>query len=620
MDSPLFARRNRTADPEVPGDLCLGVIGSGGDGVITSGEIVEGLLSSRGLHCILTKRFGPQIRGGESFVQLRTSAEPLPTAGDALDLLVVFSWKDYQQFRSELQLAPNAVIVHDPDDKSRGDVELPFGGSSKDCSGRMAIEVPFAALAKAAGLAKNKNMVMLGVLSSMIGFAREGLEAKIEQRFGKKGGDVVQGMHAALAQGFEHAEAEVTLSVSRAFLNHESAAKCAMTGNDAIAFGALYAGCRFFAGYPITPSTEIMEFMSKYLPQHGGRCVVVEDEISAIGMCVGASFAGVKAMTGTSGPGLSLMSEILGLASISELPLVIANVQRVGPSTGIPTKSEQSDLFHSAFGGHGDAARVVIAPCDVEDCFDVTVKAFFIAERFHLPVIILSDQNIGQRRESIEASSVIDELAGFMKRNERKEPAEVDGPFLRYVETDDHVPLIASPGIKGGMYQTSGLEHDERGRPVSSYEGHERMSKRRQHKLHRVSREFRFLRWFGPKEADVGIIAWGSSKGPVKEAVNAANASGKKVAALIPQIVYPVPSEQIREFVEAMKRVVVVELSANAQFYQLIHSAVNLPTDSISYARPGGNPLRVNEIARLIERALGPDEGDPQQAEEGGAA
>lgn len=618
MDSPLFSLKNRPKDPDMPGDLCLGVIGSGGDGVITSGEIVEGLLSSRGLHCILTKRFGPQIRGGESYVQLRTSAEPLPTAGDALDLLVVFSWKDYRLFRSELRLGPNAVIIHDPDDKTKDTVDLPFGAESEDGAGRTAIEVPFAALAKSVGLSQNKNMVMLGVLSSMIGLPREGLEARIDLRFSKKGADVVAAMRTAVTAGFEHAAAEVSLSIERAFLKHLGPSKCAMTGNDAIAFGALYAGCRFFAGYPITPSTEIMEFMSKYLPQHGGRCVVVEDEISAIGMCVGASFAGVKAMTGTSGPGLSLMSEILGLASISELPLVIANVQRVGPSTGIPTKSEQSDLFHSAFGGHGDAARVVIAPCDVEDCFDVTVKAFFIAERFTLPVIILSDQNIGQRRESIEASSVLDELAGFVKRNERRVPLEVDGPFLRYADTEDHVPMIASPGIKGGMYQTSGLEHDERGRPVSSYEGHERMAKRRQNKLHRVSREFRFLRWYGPEEADVGIIAWGSSKGPVKEAVNAANASGQKVAALIPQIVYPVPSEQIREFVAAMKRVVVVELSANAQFYQLIHSAVNLPINTISYARPGGNPLRVSEISGLIERALGPDADGTPKDEEGG--
>jgi 2-oxoglutarate ferredoxin oxidoreductase subunit alpha len=301
------------------------------------------------------------------------------------------------------------------------------------------------------------------------------------------------------------------------------------------------------------------------------------------------------------------MSEMMGLAGIAELPVVIANVQRVGPSTGIPTKSEQSDLFHSAFGGHGDNARVVIAPCDVEDCFDVTVKAFYIAERFQLPVIVLSDQLIGQRKETIDPSAIINDVQGFIKTNERRQPAEIEGPFMRFAENEDNVPHISVPGTPGGMFQMSGLEHDERGRPTSSYPYHEKMSRRRRHKLYRIGREFQFLRWIGPKEADVGILAWGSSKGAVKEAVRVANQNGKKVAALIPQILYPVPAEQIAEFVAAVKRLVVVELSANSQFLQLIHSAVNLPHDTISYARPGGNPLRVSEITSLIEQALDPN-------------
>lgn len=596
-------------------DLTFGVVGSGGDGVITAGEVVEGALSNQGLHCFMIKSFGPQIRGGESYVQVRTSALPLATEGDELDLLIVLSWKDYRLFDAEIKLKKNAIVLHDPADKTQKDVELPFG----DGKTPTAVEVPFAQLAKDSGNLRNKNMVMLGVLSSTANISRDGLEAKIKGRFGKKGAEVTDSMLAAFATGFDYAEKNLDKHAARPFFSERKAPMCVMTGNDAVAFGALYAGCRFFAGYPITPSTEIMEFMSRYLPRYGGRCIEVEDEIAAIGMCIGASFAGVKSMTGTSGPGLSLMTEMLGLASIAELPIVIANVQRVGPSTGIPTKSEQSDLFHSAYGGHGDASRVVIAPCDVEDCFDVTVKAFFIAERYQLPVIILSDQMIGQRKESIDPGNVIDELEGFIQRNVRKQPEKLEGKFMRFADTDDDVPVIAVPGTPDAMYQISGLEHTESGRPTSSYAYHERMAKRRARKLERVSREFRFLRWIGPRSADVGILAWGSSKGVVKDAVNQANQNGIRVAALIPQIVYPVPAEQIAEFIAAMKRIVVVELSMNAQFFHVINSAVNLPEDTISYARPGGNALRVSEVLDLINEALDPERHRPA-LRQGGAA
>lgn len=599
IDHPHFDFAQGPHSQAFADDFTFGIVGSGGDGVITAGDAVERALSHQGLYCILTKSFGPQIRGGEALVQLRASDSPLATEGDALDLLIVLSWKDYRRFLHEVKLKQGAILILDPDDPLHRDVDLPVASDQL----RHVIEVPFARLARQSGSSQNKNMIVLGVLAQIAHIPLDNLKQKIAGRFERKPKEVVDGMLAAIDLGEHHAAEHLALALHLPFMKSVTPAKCVMTGNEAIGLGALYAGCRFLAGYPITPSTEVMDFMSRYLPRYGGRAVQAEDEIAAIGMCLGASFAGVKAMTATSGPGLSLMSEMLGLASNAELPLVIANVQRVGPSTGIPTKSEQSDLLHAAFGGHGDASRVVIAPCDVEDCFDVTVKAFFIAERYQLPVIILSDQLIGQRKEAIKPEGVINQAEGFVIRNVRRQPKTLEGGFLRYADTVDDVPLITTPGTPGGTYQISGLEHDERGRPTSSFTHHDKMARRRRRKLERISREFQFLRWYGLEEADIGILAWGSSKGAVKDAVRKANSKGMSVAALIPQIVYPVPAKQIRAFVKAMKRIAVIELSSNAQFLQLIHSAVNLPRDTISYARPGANPLRVEEVLDVIEGA-----------------
>src|SRR5581483_7856358 len=218
---------------------------------------------------------------------------------------------------------------------------------------------------------------------------------------------------------------------------------------DAIAYGALHAGCRFYAGYPITPSSEILHWMAEWLPRYGGVCVQSEDEMAALGMVLGASFAGAKAMTSSSGPGISLMSELIGLASTAEIPCVIVNCQRGGPSTGIPTKTEQADLQQALYGTHGDAPRIVMAPADVEDCFDTAVLAFLVAEKYQIPVIILSDQFLAQRVECVAR----ERLSGFRLEAQRLMPRAGDfktGTFPRYALTASGVSPMSIPGIAGG--------------------------------------------------------------------------------------------------------------------------------------------------------------------------
>jgi 2-oxoglutarate ferredoxin oxidoreductase subunit alpha len=375
----------------------------------------------------------------------------------------------------------------------------------------------------------------------------------------------------------------------------KSEPKVLMSGNEASALGAIEAGCRFFAGYPITPSSEILHYLGEWLPRLGGTCLQTEDELAAIGAVVGASFAGAKAMTSTSGPGLSLMSEMIGLSAMAEVPSVIVNVQRGGPSTGIPTKSEQSDLWHSLYGSHGDTPRVVLACTDVADSFHATVDGFNIAEEFQIPVIVLSEQSIAQCRETIEASELTHGVVG------RRMATGADlEEYRRYRVTEDGVSPMSVPGIRGGEYQTNGLEHDEQGRPSSMFTTHETMNAKRFRKLDAIAKKYRLFTRFGPENPDLGILCWGSSVGVVREAVDRLTARGVRVAAFAPRILMPLPAEEMQKFVDASKELLVIELTYAAQFYKYLRSELDLPKSTRVYARSGGKNLSVSEVIAQV--------------------
>jgi 2-oxoglutarate ferredoxin oxidoreductase subunit alpha len=329
--------------------------------------------------------------------------------------------------------------------------------------------------------------------------------------------------------------------------------------------------------------------------------VQTEDELAAIGAVVGGSFAGAKSMTATSGPGLSLMSEMIGLSSIAEIPSVIFNVQRGGPSTGIPTKSEQSDLDHALHGSHGDTPRVVLACCDVEDAFHTTVDAFNIAEEFQVPVIVLSDQLIAQRRETVVAASLVHDVV-----ERRIALPAANAEYKRYADTEDGVSPMTMPGIAEGMYQTNGLEHDELGRPSSMYVVHERMNAKRYRKLDAIAKRYPLFRCFGADRLEslsytMGILCWGSSAGTVRDAVERMNAEGARVAAFVPRMLAPLPAAELQSFIDRCERILVVELSHSAQFHRYLRSQVDLPrgrTDVL--ARSGGKALTVSEVVDRV--------------------
>jgi len=562
-------------------ETTFSIVGSGGDGAVAAGDILSMACARDGLHVIKTEAYGPQIRGGESSCTVRISSSRIYAQSDEVDALIVFNWADFGRFRSEISLSKDAFILHEADDKAPD--EISSGGT------RQVIPVPFNKLAP-----KGKNILALGILAELFGLPAGAIRAAIAQRFAKKAQAVIDANLAGFDRGVAYCS-ELPKPAKR--LDYVKApAQLLMSGNEASAVAAIDAGCRFFAGYPITPSSEILHFLADWLPKIGGSTLQTEDELAAIGAVVGGSFAGVKSMTATSGPGLSLMAEILGLSSIAEIPAVIVNVQRGGPSTGIPTKSEQSDLMHALYASHGDTPRVVLACNDVEDSYHATVDAFNIAEEFQIPVILLSDQSIAQRRETIRPESLEHEVIERRLAHDLTE-------YKRYRLTDDGVSPMTVPGQAGGMFQTNGLEHDEQGRPNSMHIVHERMNEKRFRKLDAIAKKYsKLFTRFGPAKADIGILCWGSSTGPVREAVDQLNAEGIRVAAFVPKLLMPLPVTELEKFISDCEQLVVLELSYSKQFYTYLRTQVDLPKNRTHvYARSGGSALRVSEVLHQVK-------------------
>ena len=577
-------------------DLTFAIVGSGGDGVITVGDMMAQAGASEGLHVMKVEAYGPQIRGGESSCTVRLSADPIFAQGDLVQVLVVFNWADFARFRGEIICAENAVILYEATDETPHDqIDL---GPIEEVKW---VPVPFIELAKeAAGTTLAKNIVTLGLLGELFSLPIGAMERAIKGKFSKKKEAVLEANIKGFEAGIKHASKIEEAATGMRLQYSPGEPMLLMSGNELCAVAALHAGCRFFAGYPITPSSEVLHLLSEWMPKVGGYLVQTEDELSAIGAVIGGSFSGVKSMTATSGPGLALMTEMLGLASMAEIPAVIIDVQRGGPSTGLPTKSEQSDLWQALWGSHGDAPRVVLAPADVEDCFHATVAAFNIAEEAQMPVIVLSDQFIAQRSETLSMLTLDHEVIG------RQVPSAGDlREYKRYKDTKSGISPMSWPGMKGGEYQTNGLEHEEDGSPSSMYLVHEKMNAKRYRKLRAVRAKYSFFRRYGAEKADVGIICWGSSKGPVKEAVQNATARGERVSAFVPQLLYPFPYHEFNEYLKTVDNVVVIELSYSAQFYKYLQTFLNLPeARTFVYKRSGGKNLTVGEVEDKIQKVL----------------
>jgi 2-oxoglutarate ferredoxin oxidoreductase subunit alpha len=579
-------------------DIVIGMAGSGGDGIVAAGESLIAAATYQGYHAIMTKSFGSQIRGGESSCRVRIATGPVLNPGGTLDVAVALNWEDFMKFGAELPVGGGTVVIYESATGVAPD-RLPLVGVAPTQS----IAVPIAEMARqSAGTDRAKNTVVLGLLVGWFGFGQDALLRGIRKRFGKKGADLIAANERAFASGLAYAsEHPLAKPMAIAPSQQEEGKMLLADGNDMSAAAAIFAGCEFFGGYPITPSSEVMQFMSREIWKYGGALVQAEDEIAGIGAAVGASFAGKKALTATSGPGMSLKAEIMGLASIAELPLVIIDVQRGGPSTGIPTKSEQSDLFAAAFSAHGDVVRPVLAPTTVADTFHITVEAFNMAERYQTPVVILSDQEIAQRKEAVDPIDT-----SIVKVEERRRPTEAElNDYVRFRFTENGISPISQPGVLGGNYLGSGIEHNEEGAPTASGLMHIKMNEKRIRKFEPLNKRRDLFHIEGDPAAPLGMVSWGSSAGVCREALARARSEGLRVKLLVPYLLYPVVEEVYRDFFRSVEAGIVVEQSHQGQLFRVLRMFLDVPRGVEPMTRSGANPFLPEEVVlRLREAAL----------------
>ena len=562
------------------GSFSVAVTGSGGSGAVTTGLILLEAAARAGYFGMLTRSAGPQIRGGESAAMLRLGPAPLDCMDDRFDLLVGLDWLNVSRFVDEIPLDRDSLVLADP---AAGAVPAVLTQS-----GARVREVPFKELAGSVTDGR-PNMVALGVLAAAGGFPHAALQAGLRAVLSGKGHRVRQASLECLALGF--AQGIETLPGASGPARHP-VARWNISGNEASGLGALRGGVRFVAAYPITPASEILEWLAPRLEQVGGSLLQAEDELASVNMIIGASFGGIPALTATSGPGLSLMMEGLGLAIASETPVTVVNVMRGGPSTGIPTKSEQADLNIALFGMHGDAPHLVLAPLNIADCVFTTQWAVQLAEHLQTVAVVLSDQSLGQSR-TISATPPNLELPLA-----RRTLAAADGAYQRYTLAAGDISPMAAPGTPHGMYTADGLEHNQRGTPSSKASDHLEQLDKRLHKLTAHD--------FGPHwaehsgDGETALLTWGSSSGAVREAAARLEAAGTPVRVVALRLLMPLPRDALRKALAGCHRVWVVEQNHSGQLFHYLKSLDVLPTDARSLARPGPLPPRPGDIVAAL--------------------
>lgn len=565
-----------------PRSLVLALVGSGGDGVALLGDLLLGMAAREGLYGMMVQSYGPQIRGGESAAILRLAEHEVQYEGDQVDILVCFRLRDLARFQGTLRVHSGSIVVIDQGETA----ELPaWLGTTSEKPYRFA----FARYEDGVEVdGPPKNMLGLGLLCRMLGWPDTLAQDLLRQKFGLRR-ERLQSNLESLATGYAVPEPP-----SRPAPLGKGLGLFAETGNEAVARGSIAAGLGFFAGYPITPSSEVMETLIDELPATGGRVVQAEDEMAAMGMVLGASFGGVHAMTATSGPGLSLMTEMIGLSSMAELPAVIVDCQRAGPATGMPSRTEQSDLFHAVYGGHGDFPRAALGVFDVVHGRDVMPRAFQIAEKYQLPVLVLSDAYIAQRRQ------IRDPAVARRDRPERARWTPENGLPARFDVTGEHgVNAFRVPGTPGGNYLAAGIEHNQEGYPTADTTMHQRMNEKRFRKMAGIAADTKdWFRTLGEASAPKGIVAWGSMYGLLREWVIAR----PEWRVFLPEIIHPFPLEAFESWRRGLMGLAVVELNYQGQFHRYLSGLTDLHAAK-SIARSGGAPMTAAELDRLLEEA-----------------
>jgi 2-oxoglutarate ferredoxin oxidoreductase subunit alpha len=535
-----------------------------------------------GWYGLLTRTVGAQIRGGEAVSVVRLASEPVECLAEQIDLLIGIDWHNAQRLGAEIGVGRQSLVISDP----RGGDPPP----NIAAMGARVAQVPLKDMAKTIPEGR-PNMIALGIAAGLLGFPPAVVLRSIEKHLAEKGAAAVEASRAAVTMGFDTA-AGLDFPFRLPAPVQSSVRRWLVSGNEATALGAIRGGIRFAAAYPITPATEILEWLAPNLTKVGGVLLQAEDELAAINMIIGASFGGTPAMTATSGPGLSLMVESVGLATAAEIPIVIVDVMRAGPSTGIPTKSEQADLNIAVYGCHGDAPHLVLAPQSVADCLFTTQWATYLAEALQAPAIVLSDQFIGQARAAIERPADV----AFI--GQRLKASVVEQPYKRYALVGGGVSPMAVPGMRGAQYTAEGLTHTERGFPTSGAIEHQNQLDKRRHKLDSFNYGDHWATVAG--SGNLAVVTWGSLTGAAREAIGRLRRDGVEATLIAPRLLAPVQPSRFAAALAGKERVLVVEQTHGAQFYHYLRAHYDLPANVRVLNRPGPSPIRPGEIHRAI--------------------
>jgi 2-oxoglutarate ferredoxin oxidoreductase subunit alpha len=580
-------RTARTMNSAHSCDISLAVTGSGGAGAITAGELLLELAGNNGCFGMMRRSFGPQIRGGEAAALIRIRHQPVECMNDSFDLLLALDWRNAERFAEEIALRPDSLIIADP---AAGQIPDAVRNLGVDI-----IEVPMGALAKETA-AGRPNMVALGLLCHWLGFCPDEAGRLIDHVFHAKGEDIVRGSRIAFEKGFteplivEAREAQPRPERSGPAFD---GVRWDLSGNEGCGLGLLRGGIRFAAAYPITPASDLLEWLTPRLEQAGGCLLQAEDELASINMVIGASFGGVPAMTATSGPGLALMLEGLGLAVTAEVPALVIDVMRGGPSTGIPTKSEQSDLNMALYGLHGDAPHLVLGALDHADCILTAEWSVRLAEALQTVAVMLTDQYLAQSRV------ILPEPAYELPDIPARQLAQPGENYQRYAVTESGVSPMAVPGTPSCGYVADGLEHDERGKPSTAAADHEAQLDKRWRKI--ASYDFGEL-WADIRgEGSTAILTWGSTTAAAREAAFRLGAEGEPVRVIALRLLLPASPEKLVAALAGVERVLVVEQSHGRQFLRYLRAFYDIDAEIASLARPGPLPITPGEIVEHIE-------------------
>ena len=568
---------------EIFDSLSLAMVGSGGAGIMTAGTLLLDAASKAGWYGLMTRSVGPQIRGGEAAALIRLAVDPVEGHGDAFELLLALDWRNYASFSGEIPLGEHSIVISDDE---AGEVP-----DEVRKTGARVVSAPLLSVAKEIPGGR-ANMVALGFAGGVLGLSGDILATLVGERIAAKGEKAVTASLAGCRAGLK-AALDSGLKVRLRAPREDNDIRWLISGNKAAGLGAIRGGVRFVAGYPITPATDLLEWMAPVLHEHGGTMVQAEDELASINMIIGASFGGLPALTATSGPGLALMSESIGLAVASETPIVIVDVMRGGPSTGIPTKSEQSDLNLAIYGVHGDAPHVVVAPLSISDCLLTTQYAVHLAESMQTPAIVLSDQFLGQ------TVAVIDRPAEVRFLTRREPAAECESRYCRYAVGESGVSPMSLPGAPGGQYIAEGLTHCETGSPSTRADVHLVQLDKRARKI----KEFDYGQYWAEAdgEGSHAVITWGSTSGAVREALATVRRTGLKVRLIALRLLSPARPELMVGLLNGVERVLIIEQSHGAQFTHYLRGFIDLPGDQRTFSRPGPLLFRPGEIQHEIE-------------------